>query len=261
MKILNQIRYILFAIMILGCFASFAQNEYGLNMVYFCELFLGLIFLTEAFLYFRANYKTSKTKAVYLFSEHFLLGAILIGYFLFSKDIRMQGRLLSFFASFFLSIQYLIYAIRSLLKKTKKGALLSILVFLFIIIAIVSVNGLTWKLNHWPYSNVMMKYSVYAAMVIILIGFIKRKYSFDAQPVSFWEHLKNLPGKMRLSFTYFTIWTTYIMLIIWGLAPDFYSLSVPPAQEKMKQERNPAADIYWKNYSNFIDNRRLAEEK
>lgn len=34
MKTLSNIRYVLFALMVLGCFANFAQNEYGMVVVY-----------------------------------------------------------------------------------------------------------------------------------------------------------------------------------------------------------------------------------
>jgi hypothetical protein len=261
MKILKQLRYILFAVMVLGCFANFAQNEYGLNMVYYSELFLGFTFFIEAFIHLKINYKATRARAIYLFTEHFFLGCILTAYFLTSKDIMLYGRLLGFFAAVLLLIQYLIYAIKSLFKKTEKGVLLRILVFLFIITILLAINGLTWKLNHWPYSNLLMKYSFFGAVLILLAGLLKRNYTYDGETISLKERLNRLPGKMVFAFCYFTIWTTYITLIIWGVVPGFYQLSVPPAQEKMKQERNPAADVYWENYTNFLDNRHLAEEK
>ena len=90
---------------------------------------------------------------------------------------------------------------------------------------------------------------------------MKRKYSYEGVSNSLKEYLTALPGKMKLAFIYFIIWCTYITLIMWGIVPNFYMLSVPPAQEKMKRENSPAIEIYWENYSNFIDNRREAEEK
>jgi len=261
MKVLKQIRYILFALMVLGCFANFAQNEYGRDLIVLCELLIGLTFLFEAVLVLNDKNKISNIKRAYLFFECIFLSTIFIAYYLFSQDAKMPGRLLGFFAAIFLSLQYLIYAIRTLAKKTKKSGFLAILVFLFIITAILGIVGLTLKLNHWPGANLMMRISFFIALMIIFLGIVKRKYSYDGQMISLKDHLNSLPGKIRLSFCYFTIWSAYITFSIWGLVPSFYTLSVPPAQQKMKQEQSPAADIYWENYAGFIENRRVAAEK
>ena len=68
---------------------------------------------------------------------------------------------MSFFSASFLSILYLIYGIRFLIKNSKKGIALALVGFLFVLTAIVAINGLTWKLNHWPGSNVMMKSALF----------------------------------------------------------------------------------------------------
>jgi hypothetical protein len=53
MKVFNHIRYVLFAVMVLGAFASFAQFEYGVKIIYISELLIGILFLLESFLILR----------------------------------------------------------------------------------------------------------------------------------------------------------------------------------------------------------------
>jgi len=260
MKTFNQIRYVLFALMVLGCFANFAQNEYGLDIFYVSHLLIAIIFFIESFIYFRLNYRTSKTKAFYLFSEHFWLGCNFLGNFFRHMHWPGGGPLLIFGVGI-LVIQYFIYGIRTLIKEYKKGALLALIVFLFIATTIAALNGLTWKIMHWPGSMMMVYVSFYTTIFLLLVGIIKRRYSYDGQIISFKGRIMKIPGKMRMTFSYFTIWVVYILLIFLGIGPNFYTLSTPPAVEKMRQDRNPNEEIYWENYSNFIENRRAAEEK
>src|ERR1035437_3447281 len=61
MKTINNYRYILFAIMILGFFASFAQNEYGWTMIVYCNLLMGLLTAIEFGKHENAVWKQNKS--------------------------------------------------------------------------------------------------------------------------------------------------------------------------------------------------------
>ncbi len=246
--------------MVLGCFANFAQNEYGLDMLHGSELFIGLIFLVESFYYFKKNISVSKTKAFYLFAEHFWLGIIFLGYFFKSMHWPGGGIALTL-GPLFIFVIYFTYAIRVLIKEPKKGQLLAVLVFLFVITTICSVIGLNFKIQHLPGSVILMRISFFAVMIFIITGLIKRRYHYSGEMISLKERIMKLPGKMRMAFAYFTIWIIYIWFIVLKVTPDFYTLSVPPAKEKLKQEQSAAEGVYWHNYENFMENRYKAENK
>jgi len=254
MKTLNEIRYFLFATIVLGCFANFAQNEYGLSMLYYSSLFISFIFFIEAFVFYSRTRSESKTKAIYLFAEHFLLGCIFLGTFFKWEFILPPGPFLVF-GSLLLILLYFIYAIRMLIKESKKGLLLSLVLFLFIIATMSSVTGLAAKLQHFPGSRILMNISFYSVVFLLLIVILKRKYSYDGGSITLKDRVMKIPGKMPMVFMYFSIWILYISFVVFGIAPNFYTLSNPPAVEKLRASNNPKEQAYWDNYFEFLGNR------
>lgn len=257
MRLLNNIRYILFGLMVLGCFANFAQNEYGLSLLYFCEFSIGLIFLIEAFIYARAN---TGGRAIYLFCEHFILGVLFMAFSMGHHLWSFFPRVTVVFCLLFLFLLYIAFAVRTLIKEPKKSVLMAILIFLFSLASIVAVFGLSFKLVHWPGANKMMQYVSFAAIFFGILYFIKVKYPYGDERISFKERIKRLPGKMPLVFCYFSIWCLYVTMAIYGLVPGFYTLTNPPAVEKLKQQNSERAGVYWQNFETFFENRRTAGE-
>jgi uncharacterized membrane protein len=264
MKALNNIRYILFGLMVVGAFASFAQNEYGLTIIFISDLLIGIIFIAESIIYFKANFGINKTKAYYLFSEHFLLGLLFIGYHFEGIGWLIQGRLLSIFCLFclfFIFLLYFIYAIRNLIQEAKKGAALSLMIFLFILISLISLVGFTFQANRWHASIIPITITFYMAVLFAILAIVKRKYQYNGEVISLKERIKKLPGKLPLVFSFFTIWVIYIFFIYKDIVPHFYTLSTPPASEKLKQISDSRSNVYWEHYENFLENRRIAEQK
>src|ERR1035437_3692390 len=89
MKTLNNYRYILFAIMVLGFFASFAQNEYGWTMIGYCNLLMGLLTMIEFGKHEKAVWKQKKSAVIPL--ALFFISIILsICITIVSKDELME---------------------------------------------------------------------------------------------------------------------------------------------------------------------------
>jgi len=260
MKTLNQIRYFLFAVIVLGCFANFAQNEYGLHMLYYSMLFIAFIFFIEAFVFYSRTIAESKTKTIYLCVEHFLIGCIFLGQFFKWEHVLPPGIFLVF-GSLLLVLLYFIYAIRMLIKESKKGLLLALVLFMFIIATMSSVTGLTAKLQHLTGTVMLMNISFYSVVFLLLIVIVKRKYSYDGGSITLKDRVMKIPGKMPMVFTYFSLWIIYITFIIFGVAPNFYTLSNPPAVEKMRADNNPKEGAYWDNYFEFLGNRNNIQYK
>ena len=262
MKIFNQIRYVLFGLMVLGAFANFAQNEYGWTIIYTAEFLIGLTFLVESFLWLKNYEQLSKGKVFYFFYDNFWLGILFIGYSLWFNGASPIPRMTILLSLFFLTIQYLIFAIRVVIKEFGKGTLQAIIVSLFSLTTILSVIALSWKINRWGGTSILMISSIYAIAFITLLVIIKRKYNYKGERITIKDRFKIIPGNMLLVFCYFSIWIIYFALIPLGIVPGFYTLSNPPAAEQLKQTNHSSrADAYYGNYSNFLENRRIAEEK
>ena len=146
MKTLNTIRYILFGFIVLGAFASFAQNDYGLDIIYVSEFFIGIIFLAEAILYFRNESKVNKKRSYYLFFEHFLLSLLFFA-FSASRNPSAFPRITIMISLFGIFLLYLIYGVRMLIRESKKGKLVTILTFLFNLAALCALFGFSFKIS------------------------------------------------------------------------------------------------------------------
>src|SRR6202008_3357834 len=209
MKALNTLRYILFAVMVLGSFANFAQNEYGFTMLSWAHFGIAAIFFIEAIYRLKKEFPEGKLRAFYLFLEHFLLGCIFLGYFFRFQHLPGAAPL-CVFGSFLLFMVYLIYGIRLLIKESKYGKLLAFVVFLFLLAATLALVGLTFKTMRWPGSYYMMWTAVISMILFAVSSFIKRKYVYKDTQISLYKRLMLLPGKPVMVFSYFALWVVYI---------------------------------------------------
>jgi hypothetical protein len=252
MKAISTLRYILFAVMVLGSFANFAQNQYGFMMLSMSHGLLSFLFFLEAFLLLKREFARGKLRAFYLFSEQFLLGCIFMGFFLRFQHLQFAAPF-ALFGAFFLALLYLIFAIRVLLKETKHGALLSFIVFAFYIAAILVVLGLTFKNQHWPGAYYMMWSAVIGFVLMLGSALIKRKYVYQGEQLGLFKRLMLLPGRPVMTFSYFGLWVLYIFMIMWDIAPNFYTRVMPPAFDQLRTTQYERAETYLDNYNVFIN--------
>jgi hypothetical protein len=259
MKQLNNIRYFLFAISLLGLFANFAQNEYGLNILWCADLLIGCIFLTEAFVFLVRNFKYSKMHALYLFNEHFWIGIYFVGFFF--KFMHWPGAGPAFaLSTLILVIQYLSYLFRALIKERKKGGVLLVEVLFFVFVAIVAMTGVMFKTMHWPGSSLLLGVSGIGSVLLILLFIVRKKFRYGEERITFTQRLKKIPGKLVIVFCYFGFWGIYVQMVSLGILPGFYSLARPVTLEKLWADKNPEGDAYDENYYLFILHRDQAQE-
>ncbi|MBC7861732.1 MAG: hypothetical protein IAF38_02085 [Bacteroidia bacterium] len=260
MKALSNIRYILFAVSLLGLFANFAQNEYGLDMLFYSDVFIAFIFFIEAFVYCSRAWKSGKIKALFILSNHFLVGCIFLG--LFFRHMHWGGAgLLMVFSTLFLLIQYLVYSARIFVKESKKGMALSFILFLFVMATICSLLGVVFKNMHWPGASLLLILSGILCLFFLPFIFTKIKYKYNGELITLKARLAKLSGKTVMIFCYFGFWGIYSLCVSYGIVPGFYNLSRPPAAVKLDDARaNDRSETYWVNYESFLEGRREAEE-
>jgi hypothetical protein len=252
MKALSTLRYILFAIMVLGSFANFALNEYGFTMLSWSHGLIGFIFFIEAFVLLSREYQAGKRKALYLFTEHFLLACFFTGYFFRFQHWPGAGQL-CVFSALFLFILYLVFGLGLLIRESKYGRPLAIVVFLFIIATALAIEGLTFKTMRWPGSYYMMWTALLAFMLFVVSSFIKKKYVYKQEEISLYKRLMLLPGKPVMVFSYSVLWVVYIFLIMWDVAPNFYTRSSPPVFDQLRARQDERAELYINSYNDFFE--------
>jgi len=263
MKRLNNLIYIAFALIVWGSFANFAQNDYGYMMLHWAWFAIGIILLTEAVINLTLIRSIGAARALYLFSEHFLIALFFLAGFFKFRHFAGAGPMYAS-SCIFLTLLYIISAFIRLAKDWKHGKALAILIFLVYLSAALAVAALVFKVMHWPFSNLLGFACLVLCPGILLIALLKRKFLYKGESISLFSRLRTLTGRPGLVFGYFNVWVIYISFIVLGLAPDFYTHAMgrPPAAEQLRQKRqDERADRYMENYEMFFQNRWEEESK
>jgi hypothetical protein len=164
-KRLNTIRYILFALMILGMFANFAQNEYGGRIINLCNTFMTLVSLVLVVYYERLLWKEKRSAALLLILLliSFLLMFLLI---LVAPDL---GDVLIF--SFLVTVPPVILVIESIIvnvrnwKRSEPDPGFHALENFAMVLLL---GGTQVKNMHWPGASIML---ITGAMVMVFLFF------------------------------------------------------------------------------------------
>jgi len=263
MKRLNNLIYIGFALIVWGSFANFAQNDYGYVMIHWTWFVLSIILLAQAVINLTHIASLGAARALYLFSEHFLIAIFFLAGFFKFRHFPGAGPMYAF-SCVFLALLYIISAFIRLAKDLKHGRALAILVFLVYLSAALAVAALAFKIMHWPFSGLLGFSCMVLCPGILLIALLKRKFLYKDESISLFSRIQALTGRPGLVFGYFNVWVIYISLIVLGLAPDFYTYAMgrPPAAEQLRQkQQDERADKYIENFEQFFQNRWEEENK
>jgi len=259
MKTIKTIRYILFALMVLGGFANFAQNNYGIQILYDCHLFVAFTFFIEACVVLKKEFREGKLKAITRFFEYLFIGLIFLGFYFKFRHVFGASPLI-LLGFIFLALQYLIFTLNRLFRDFRKGKLLALMVFLFMVPAMTSVTWIVFKNMHWRGSFMLAWVSIISMLLFLLIAFIKKRFYFEGETISLFTRLAQLPGKKVLVAAYFTIWVVHFLLVVYNMAPNFYTLSNPSKVEELLEKKEAErVDEYMNNYYTFFENRQAED--
>ena len=256
MKTIHRIYYLLFAIILLGMFASFAQNEYSSILLSYPYLFLGLLFFIETIFLFK-KLREQKTTTLFLFLECLALGLMFCGTFLMTMH-RLGATFFMVAGGLILLMLYTGFGIKTILKNFSQEKEMSLLVFTLALGTCLAILAYSFRLQHQAIEGFLTVLSGFISFVLFLLLVINVKIPFENEKVMLRDFLRHIKTKLVLSFLFFSFWTIYFTLVSFGIAPKLYSLANPPALEKMYREQNPAADVYRKNYQHFLDNWKTA---
>lgn len=254
MKTISRIQYFLFAIILIGMFASFAQNDYSSYLLNYPFLFIGILFLIEMIIATK-EFSLKNSSTFFSFFEYFALGLIFCGSFFLTIHWAGADPVL-LFGALILLILYLGYGVKSLSKFFNKEIGPFFILFTIALLTCLAMIALIFKVQNWAGAGILIGLSGILSFIMIILIFINIKVQSENGKLPLRSYLQKINTKFILSFMFFSFWTIYFTLISVGIAPRLYSLANPPALEKMYQEHNPKAELYYINFRNFLDNRK-----
>lgn len=267
MKALHTIRYVILAVMIVGSFANFAQNEWGNTVIVASQIALALSFLIQIFLVSSQSYRQlhGKRPAPSNFLEFCkLVGSSLLvvvaGTFSISTSLKKEentkahilecvllflGFLGAIFRNLFLtgaaiisvlalaelSIFYLIAAIRFVIKTFKTNRVLALLGGGIVVSGVILSLAILFTVQHWPGGAELLNIGLVMASVLLSLT-LWRKFNFNKSTITINQGLAMVSSNFVFVFYMCLMFTGYIWAKRIGIAPAFYSQHYPASVYK-----------------------------
>jgi hypothetical protein len=226
MKSYNTFYYLLTVLLIMGAFASMAQNSYGIQILSGVCIAFGLIFLFQ-FIKQLQNKDHKDISLLIEFSALFLLSFI-FAFRIFFINVPFIEWVFGL-AGIALALVYLKKMIFSFKLYESKNKLLAILVFAFHLSIMLFITSLITV----PFAPRFAELAG-AAAVILIIGFLiagllKRKFSVDGEKISAFAVIGSFKDRSVLLLSLFIIFSLYLGFTSTGILPKLYSDEYPQA--------------------------------
>jgi hypothetical protein len=251
MKKFNLIYYLLFILLVMGAFASMAQNSYGLKIMGGVGFVFGLLFLFELVSVLRKkNHKdvSSVIEPVCLFflSFIFALRAFFIRFPYVELLFAAAGVLLTL-----IYLQKLVLTFRKIQPKNNLMAMIILVFHLSIILFFVSLVTV-------PFSQKTSEITGIIAFILLLgfitTGLLKKDLLVDGESISAFRMVTYLKDHSIIIVSVFLLFSFYLGFNKVGLIPGVYSDEFPQAyfrliQDVTKRNEKPVNGKY--KYENF----------
>jgi len=226
MKSYNTFYYLLTVLLIMGAFASMAQNSYGIQILSGVCIAFGLIFLFQ--LIKQLQNKNHKDISLLIeFSALILLSFIFAFRIFFIHPPFIEW--IFGLTGVALALVYLKKMISSFRLYKPKNNLLAILVFVFYFSILLFITSLVTV----PFAARFAQFAGVAA-VILIVGFLiasllRRKFSVDGGNVSAFAVIAGFKDRSVLLLSLFIIFSLYLGFTSTGILPKLYSDEYPQA--------------------------------
>lgn len=260
MKKYNAIYYLLFILLIMGAFASMAQNNYGIKIMGGVALAFALVFLAELITVLRQKEK----KDAYTIIEPACLFLLSIIFALRVFYIRFPYvEMLFAAAAVLLAIIYLRKMIHSFRRLKPKNNLLAMLVLAFhlsIILFLVSLAVVPFlpKISDTAGAGAFV-----LLLLFLVIGLFKRDLLVDGENVSAFKMVTHFKDHSIVIASLFLLFSLYVGFTRIGVLPGIYSDEFPQAYFELvnkaaSKEEKPIDGKYkheefMKRYKQFIE--------
>jgi len=226
MKSYNTVYYLLTVLLIMGGFASMAQNSYGIPIISGVCMAFGLIFFIQFIQALKGN-EPNRTEQAVEFFVLFVLAAIftlrtLQIYFPFIEWIFVAAALV-------LALNYLTrlrHWFRLISLKNKTLSILILIAYLSIVLFCIAMVELTFKPRIARWTGALALTLVF---VFLLSGLFKRHFLIDGENKSAFSFIAGFRDRLYLLLSLFIIFSLYFGLSGSGILPKLYSNKFPQA--------------------------------
>ncbi len=226
MKKYNPIYYLLFILLIMGAFASMAQNSYGLKIMGGVAFVFGLVFIVEFISLLRKNDKKDMftlIEPVSLFLLSFIFG-LRVFYIRFPYIELLFG-----VAGVLLVMVYLRKTILRFRYFQPRNSFLAMLVFIFHLSIILFLISLAMVPFAPKIAEVTGAGALVLLMTFIIAGFFTRDLLVDGEKISAFKMVKNLKDHSIIIVSLFLLFSLYFGFNRIGVLPGIYSDQFPKA--------------------------------
>jgi hypothetical protein len=253
MKKYNPIYYLLFIMLVMGAFASMAQNTYGLKIMGCVAFVLGLVFLIEFISVLRKKdnidvYRLTESFCLFLLSLIFALRIFYIHFPYVELLFAAAGLLLAM-----VYVRKMLLTFRRIILQNRFLAFLvlafhlSIVLFLFSLVIV-------------PFSPMISEAAGISAFVLLLgfiiTGLLKTDLLVDGEKVSAFTTATRFKDHSIVIVSLFLLFSLYIGFNRIGILPPIYSDEFPQAYYNLidkaaARKENPVDGRY--RYQDFKD--------
>jgi hypothetical protein len=260
MKGYNTLYYLLFVILIMGAFASMAQNAYGLMLMGGVAIAFSILFLVQFIESLGGVKGHDAYSSIELFCLFILSGvfALRIYYINFS-----YVEIVFALAALILIVVYFRKMIKNFAIFSGRSNFLAALILIFYLVIIfyfISLGSLT------VLPQISVATGIFAFMLLVLLvigGLLKRKIALEGENTSVFSVVARKRDNAILILSLFVLFTLYRVFTSSGVLPRVYSAEYPQAYFELvnKAESGKEKPVEGKykyqefkqNYDQFID--------
>lgn len=251
MKKYNPIYYLLFILLVMGAFASMAQNSYGLKIMGAVAFMFGLVFIIELITVLRK--KESRDGFAVLELVCLLLLSVIFGFRVFYIHFPFI-ELVFGAAGIVLALLYgrkMLNRYRYLQPKNSYLARLSLLFHLSIILFLSSLALLPFSPG---IARILGVIAILLLLVFLAAGALRRNLLVEGEKISAFSMVRRLRDHSIVIISLFLLFTLYIGLNRMSLLPGIYSDEFPKAYYELvdkatSKKEKPVDGKY--NYEEF----------
>jgi hypothetical protein len=260
MKSYNTVYYLLTVLLIMGGFASMAQNSYGLPIISAVCMAFGLIFFIQFIQSLRAN-EPNRTEQAIEFFVLFLLAFIftlrtLQIYFPFIEWIFVA-------AAVVLALNYLTrlrHWFRLINLKNKTLARLILIAYLSIVLFCIAMVEITIKprIARWTGGLALI-----LVFIFLMTSLLRGQFLIEGENRSAFSIIAGFKDRLYLLLSLFIIFSLYLGLSAPGILPKLYSNKFPQAYFELVNNAESGKEKpvngefkyqeFKKSYDQFVD--------
>ena len=240
MKGYNTLYYLLFVILIMGAFASMAQNSYGLKILGGVAIAFGILFFIQFINSFTAKGKKDIYSSIELACLFILaiIFALRVFYINFSYVELIFG---------LISIILILLYFRKMMNhfsflKTKNNflSILILVFFLAIMLYFISLGSITF----FPKLSETAGILAFVFLIgFMLFGLINRNFLINGENISAFKVVSRLKDNSILIIALFLLFTLYRGFTITGILPKVYSDEFPQTYFELVNKAEAGKEI------------------